>query len=157
MKRNNGSQGFSLIELLISMALSLLLLAMILRIYSWQMTINDQIQDVIYLQDNRRLAMSVLIDAIRSADSVELLDSHEIKINDNLFFYVKNNGLCKGKKCDEIVQGIKDITFQKINRDNKVVGVQLVMQLQAPHGLTATWPMTVALRKFGNHNNANLY
>lgn len=90
---NKANQGFTIIELLVAMALGLVVLGAILTIFVSQSKTNAAQQDVAYAQQSVRAAMDLMLREIRNAgydpegnnfDAIETAESNKIRILSNL-------------------------------------------------------------------------
>ena len=72
-KKNNYNSGFSVLEIMVSLAAGVLLLACLLKIYSFQETIHHDIQEQIRLDNRALTALYILNNEIQTAGYIGCL------------------------------------------------------------------------------------
>tara|TARA_R110001592_G_scaffold177076_2_gene417240 strand:- start:42908 stop:43945 length:1038 start_codon:yes stop_codon:yes gene_type:complete len=78
--KTNLYSGFSLVELMIAMALSLLLMLGVYKVFDFQKQAFELISALNDREDNAQLAMKILSDGIRMADHWGGLDSKDVQV-----------------------------------------------------------------------------
>ncbi len=150
---NNKNKGFSLIEMMVSLSLGLFLLLILGRIYVWQLELNQQLQDLAVIQDNGRIATQLLLDNVRNAKQIIIDNPHALQldnVSDTIYFFARSNGLYRrvnDDKAVEMVEGINVLDFEAIKKNQQIVGVDVTLGLQGPHGLKVMWPSVVMARR----------
>jgi prepilin-type N-terminal cleavage/methylation domain-containing protein len=162
-------KGFSLLEMLLSMALGLVVMAMVAKIFITVGNMNHRLSDEVFLQQNMRLALQILGNAIREAGSQSypsraysldetlriqhLADGNDtIIINKNNAFEVRKSAYPDHHATKSLYDGIELVpgmdglhaTISKSDAGNRLVAIQLDMT--APGGMSQTAYAYFAIR-----------
>lgn len=149
----NKNKGFSLIEIMVSLSLGLFLMLILGRIYIWQLELNQQLQDLASIQDNGRMATQLLLDNVRQAKQIIINNPHELQLDnasDTIYFFARSNGLYRRINQDksvEMVDGVNELHFVAIKKDQQIAGVDVTLALRGPNGLKVVWPSMMMAKR----------
>lgn len=109
----------TLLETLLSLAIGLFLVGVMVKLYSLQALLHDDIQQLSGLNRQAIITRQIFANEIESSlQPVTLIDNpHQIKLGDKIFYISRNNLYIK-KNNDfsvELVSGVKNLTAKKIN------------------------------------------
>jgi len=115
----NNQNGFSLLEILLSLSIGLFLVAMMIKLYGLQESLHYDVQSLSQLNHRAIIARLILTNEVKnSTRPVNILEQgHKIEV-DHKVFYVSKDGLYIKKNNDfsvELVPGIKNLTAKNIN------------------------------------------
>jgi prepilin-type N-terminal cleavage/methylation domain-containing protein len=163
--------GFSLLELLFSMALGVVLMALIGKIYITMQNMNHTLNDEIFLQENMLLAQQALGDAIKSAgfqhyqlpvlpldDALRIQQQTDgndvIVINVKDRYEIKNSAYRINKAIKslyngiELVPGLDGLHAAMVRNKQGKPLITINLHMTAPYGMTRTAQLSVALREY---------
>ena len=115
----NNQNGFSILEILLSLSIGLFLVAMMVKLYALQESLHYDVQSLSQLNRRAIIARQILVNEIQAAsEQVIILDQgHKIEV-DNKVLYLNKDSLYIKKNNDfsvELVPGIKNLVAKKIN------------------------------------------
>lgn len=143
------SSGFSLTESLIALSLSIGMIALLIKLYFWQVQIQHKMDDMVFLDHNGVIAMLVLGDNTRKTDKAKITTGLNKIIFSNKLFYIKSKGLYfienknQSQQAVEIVSGADQLQAKWINQYALKISVNLV----APYGMSENF--TEVIQKSG--------
>lgn len=122
------NQGYSLIEVLISIALGLVLLSLLIKLYGMVDGLNSDVRVASQLNRNAVLVRLILTHEIQNAkNEVVVLDNgHRIKIDQKVFYCINNN-LYTQKNQDNAVELLAGIKNFNINQAGDTLEFNLVV------------------------------
>jgi prepilin-type N-terminal cleavage/methylation domain-containing protein len=142
---NHSSKGFSLTEMLISLALSLFIMTLLIKIYHWHTVVQHKIDDMVFLDHQGVLAMLILENNVQHSDQIKIQPNkiilsqktffiHQTDISNGLFYFEKNQ-----KNSVEVISGVTQLNCVWLTKHLLKIKIELI----APYGLKSTFSQII--------------